>query len=111
MHEPTDENGGLLGPTFQCIIAEQFKRLKFGDRFWHENCNNPALNTDNTAFTPCQLQEIRKANLAKIICSNADDIPTIPKTPMEQSQLFVSCCELPGIDLEKYVKCGAEEKK
>ena len=57
-----------MGPTFACIVGQQFLNLRKGDRFWYENGNHPG------GFNQRQLQEIRKSSLSRIICDNLDDI-------------------------------------
>lgn len=68
--------GSMLGPTFACIIATQFSYSRQGDRFWYELPNQPS------SFTLEQLEEIRKARLARVICDNTDLIDTIQLYPM-----------------------------
>ncbi|XP_055956012.1 peroxidase-like protein 3, partial [Patella vulgata] len=55
-------SGGLAGPTFGCIISEQFKAIKYGDRYWYEN---PDL---SVGFTPNQLQQIKNVTLSRVMC-------------------------------------------
>ncbi|XP_039969015.1 uncharacterized protein LOC120780837 [Bactrocera tryoni] len=54
--------GGLVGPTFACIIAQQFSNSRKGDRFWYENGDF------ENSFTPAQLQSIRRVSLAQVLC-------------------------------------------
>lgn len=59
--------GGLIGPTFACIIGIQFRQVRKCDRFWYET-DDP-----NLRFTEAQLNEIRKTTLSKIVCENMDN--------------------------------------
>lgn len=75
--------GGIIGPTFACIIGNQFRRLRTCDRFWYE--------TDNpfTRFTPMQLAEIRKTVLARLVCDNTNNIVTIQKSLLDLPDPFL----------------------
>ncbi|XP_076349865.1 peroxidase-like isoform X2 [Tachypleus tridentatus] len=89
--------GAMIGPTFACIIARQFDNVRRGDRYWYENSGFPS------AFTPDQLHEIKKSYQSKLICDNADDIPTIQLYAMRLAHPIYNprlpCIEIPSIDL------------
>jgi len=68
--------GSLLGPTFTCIIATQFRVARSGDRFWYETGGQPS------SFSLAQLQQIRKARLGRVLCDNTDLIKTIQLYPL-----------------------------
>lgn len=67
----------LVGATFSDIIADQFSRLKHGDRYFYEYGSN----INPGAFSNAQLNEIRKSSLARIICDNADHIGVVAVSP------------------------------
>ncbi len=73
-----------------------------GDRFWYENGEHPG------AFTPSQLQEIRKISLARVICDNLDNIdqlqPYVFISFEEKSNSPLPCkgSSIPSINLEKW---------
>ncbi|XP_046639001.1 peroxidase-like [Daphnia pulicaria] len=57
--------GAMVGPIFQCIIADQFLRLKRGDRYFYD------LGGQAGSFTQEQLDEIRKISYSRIVCDNS----------------------------------------
>ncbi|XP_076063495.1 salivary peroxidase/catechol oxidase-like [Oratosquilla oratoria] len=98
----TPVEGAILGPTFRCIIGDQFTRLKRGDRFFYDNADLP------TSFTEVQLHEIRKASWARILCDNGDNIehmqPLAMRSPVGINEK-VSCASpaIPRLDLTPWI--------
>ena len=85
--------GGQVGPTIGCVLGITFSRLRDGDRFWYRN---PYV------FTPAQRLELERISLAKVVCTNGDDIPTIQRNIFKPDQHRVPCSSIPGINLWKW---------
>ena len=97
--ESPSPSGGGLGPTFACILGDGFRALRRGDRFWYET------NDRRVRFTSHQLEAVRNASLARIICNNSDNIRRIqPQVMLRNSgtNLLVNCEELPFVDLNAW---------
>ncbi|XP_065362237.1 peroxidasin [Calliphora vicina] len=93
--------GGKVGPLFQCLLVEQFRRLRDGDRFYYEN---------PTVFLPQQLQQIKEANLGRVLCDNGDKLEEVTDNvfilPNRQGG-YKKCEDIPGINLYFWQDCGS----
>lgn len=54
--------GTLAGPTFLCILTEQFYRTRAGDRFFYEN------GSPDTGFTLGMVQILKNMTYLILIC-------------------------------------------
>ncbi|MFH4978018.1 hypothetical protein AB6A40_004727 [Gnathostoma spinigerum] len=93
--------GALVGPTFSCILGDQFRRLRSGDRFWYEN---PGV------FTTLQLQQIKKTTLAAVLCNNGDDIDRVQSDVFlykgnRSMSFYKPCSQIPQINLKVWQSC------
>ncbi|XP_060597409.1 uncharacterized protein LOC132751271 [Ruditapes philippinarum] len=90
-----------VGPIFACLLGKQLKKLREGDRYWHET-QDPIIK-----FTNDQLTELRKVSFARVLCDNFDvsqvqpDVFHVPGIGNER----VDCDQIQGINLEKWVSC------
>ena len=86
-------DGSSTGPTFACLLAETFKAIRDGDRFWWEN---PKV------FTKEQRNTLSKVTLSKVICESSDGIDSIQQNSFKLSQHRVKCSSLPKLDLSRW---------
>jgi len=59
------QSGALVGPTTLCIVGDQFARLKKGDRYFYET------GSQEGSLGRQQLQEVRSASMARLLCDNS----------------------------------------
>ena len=71
----------ILGPTFTCLLIDQFERLRDGDRFFYLN----------NQFTSSQLQAIKVRKFSDIICNNIDIVSVQRRAFLDEHQY--SCDE------------------
>ncbi|KAI8498336.1 hypothetical protein Bbelb_242800 [Branchiostoma belcheri] len=97
--------GGVVGPTFACLMGLQFQDLRKGDRFWFENPGQ---------FTAAQLTEIRKTSLARILCDNTDGTthmqPDVFRLPTQAGNERAACSSLSQMDLTKWQESVANSR-
>ena len=91
----TPVDGGIVGATFGCIIREQMKRVRDGDRFYYENSD---------VFSEEQLTEIKKTSFSRILCDNLKNIVSVQRDSFQTGTEYnrVSCNGIPGIDLNQW---------
>ena len=85
--------GGSVGPTFKCIIADQFRRARDGDRFFYRRKN---------VFRRNQVYQIQKSSLSRIYCDNLKGLVSIQKNAFKAPTDFdqrIGCGRIRGIDL------------
>lgn len=91
--------GARIGPLFHCILIEQFRRLRDGDRHWYEN---------PSTFKPEQLSQIKLATLGRVLCDNGDNISMITDNVFQLPGIqggYKQCSEIPKINLATWLNC------
>lgn len=100
LEDPVEQ--GRVGPLFRCLLIEQFRRLRDGDRFYYEN---PSV------FKPEQLIQIKQYTLSRVLCDNGDNITRVSKNAFILPKLqggFISCEEIPQVDLNLWSECCSD---
>nr|CAD7425231.1 unnamed protein product [Timema monikensis] len=97
--------GGVVGPTFACIIGHQFRLLRRCDRFWLVPVGSRYESGDPLVrFTDAQLADIRRITLSRLVCDNGEQINTIQRSLLDLTDPFLDFCFDNGV-YEKVCDC------
>lgn len=92
--------GARVGPLFRCLLIEQFKKLRDGDRFYYEN---PSI------FKPEQLAQIKQTTLGRVLCDNGDNITRATSDVFVLPSLqggYKECQDISKISLRVWTDCS-----
>ncbi len=86
----------MVGKTFSCLNARQFRALRDGDRFFfaHEAGAGPA---NPRPFTDAQLSALRRRRLSDLLCDNTD-IRSLPSEAFRFGSEEVCCGDGDGVN-------------
>ncbi|XP_078535604.1 myeloperoxidase-like [Lissotriton helveticus] len=93
--------GGKFGPLLACIIGNQFRVARDGDRFYYEN---------RGVFSSAQKRSLERVTLARVICENTG-ITEVPRNVFMGNSYprdFVRCNQIPALDLTPWRSRGPE---
>ncbi|XP_048468329.1 lactoperoxidase-like [Rhincodon typus] len=87
--------GGRVGPLFACLIGQQFKNLRDGDRFWWQN---------KGVFTANQQQALQHISFSRLICENSkiEELPRDVFRYRPYPEGYVKCKHIPRVDLSAW---------
>ena len=86
----------LMGPTFNCIISIQFKKLLVGDRFFFTHDNQIG------SFSSTQLSQLRKRTLRDIICENTEIVKTRENVFLLTGEML-DCSNIQPMDMTIFI--------
>lgn len=90
-----------VGPTFSCLIREQFARTRSADRFWYERF-----------YSAEKRAEIERSSLAEIICLNTEIIRvTRDVFLLAKHQSLVDCRDVASANLTLWKESGPTKAK
>lgn len=104
LEKPDEEDGGIVGKTFTCLLADQFARLKTGNRLFWEH--------DSSLLTVEQRDFIKTSSLAKLLCRNTPvhAVPANSFLPPSDTNPLVTCSEIAADDLSPWKDTSLIEK-
>merc|ERR1712131_377930 len=90
----------IIGPTFACIIAKQFKSLMEGDRFFFTHDENGSFNEKGISAEVRSRTGIQSRRMSDIMCDNMD-IESIKENVFQSESDLLNCDDRIELDLSQ----------